>query len=511
MIGWWAASVAVAVPDEVRLALIVSSNQGLAGEEPLLYANADAERVADVLQSLGGYGRGDVWIVPDGTVDDLFTTLTRVTVRAQEVATAGGHPSLLVFYAGHAGTDGLHLGDQVLPLPDLKAAIRVVPADDRIVVLDACNAGAIVRSRGSTLIEVRDRPLGFEPPPDEAWFTSSGPEERSFEVEDRRGALFTHFFLSGARGAADADTDARVTLGELYAFVQAQTAAAAADLGQLQRPRWSGALASFTLTTLGASPTGVRVVGPIEAPLLLIDEQSARVVAEVPRGAGAHLALPSGSYQVITTRDGNVSLGHLVVPDDSWTVWDPGATVMRRATVRTRGGLYDLTPWALGGGYALGLNTLPGRIDAHAAYVDLLRELGRGHTAEITVTAGWLPYGGSWWQGTDAFLEVRGTWTRRLLHGPLGLAPGLAVALGGTEHRTERSPHPIWGAWYGSSQGASRTQRATGGLEAGLSVVVPLSTVELRSWGGIGVAAGDPGSGLQPSLTARTGLAVPFR
>ena len=39
--------------------------------------------------------------------------VTRVTVRAQEVVTAGGRPSLVVFYAGHAGVDGLHLTGEV--------------------------------------------------------------------------------------------------------------------------------------------------------------------------------------------------------------------------------------------------------------------------------------------------------------------------------------------------------------------------------------------------------------
>jgi hypothetical protein len=512
MMLWAGADAAYAGTDEVRLAVVVSSNRGLDSEEPLVYADQDARRVADVLQTLGGYGPGDVWVVPEARVDDLFSTLTRVTVRAQEVATAGGRPSLLLFYAGHAGTDGLHLGGEVLPLPDLKSAIRVVPAADRIVVLDACHAGTIARSRGATLVEVSDRPVGFEPPRDEAWIASSGPEERSFEVEDRRGALFTHFFLSAARGAADADVDHRVTLGELYTFVRAQTTAAAADLGQLQEPRWAGDLGSFALTDLGASATGVRVVGPVDVPLLVIDEEAELVVAEVPRGGGASLALPAGAYQVVAAGPDGAAVGRLTVPGDGWTVWHPDQQLSRARGVRTRGGLYDLTPWAVAAGYGLGLGTTPGRLDAHSVYVGIERELGRGHAVEVAVAAGWMPHGNAWWAGADTLVDLRLGWTREVVGGPVAVAPGVALTLGGAEHRTERAPHPVWGAWYGSDVDDSRVRRATASVSAGVALDLDLGAVAIGSWWGVGVG-GRSGerAGLVPAATGRLGLAVPFR
>ncbi|MEQ1571954.1 MAG: caspase family protein, partial [Myxococcota bacterium] len=395
------ATAAAVQPDEVRLAVVVSSNHGLPGEEPLKYADRDAERVAELLRTLGRYGAGDVWVVPSADTADLFATLARVTVRAQEVANGGGSASLLVFYAGHAGVDGLHLGGEVLPLPDLKSAIRVVPAADRIVVLDACNAGTIARSRGAALVDVRDQPVGFAPPEDEAWMASSGPEERSFEVEDRRGALFTHFFLSGARGAADLDADQRVTLGELYGFVQVHTAEAAAGLGQLQQPRWAGVLGDFALTDLSASATGVRVVGPVADPLLVIDERAQEVVAEVPRGGGANLALPPGSYQMVAVRDDGVSLGRLAVPADGWTLWTPAQELGRASSVRTRGGFYDTTPWGASLGYELGLGTAPGRFDAHGGHLSLHRALGGGHALAIGVGGAFVPTTTQGWVGSE--------------------------------------------------------------------------------------------------------------
>jgi hypothetical protein len=511
MMLWWPALAQAAQPGEVRLGIVVSSNRGMPGEEPLLYADKDAERVAELLYSLGGYAPGDVWVIPEARVEDVFSTLTRVTVRAQEIVLAGGEPSLLLFYAGHAGTDGLHLSGEALPLPDLKSAIRVVPAVDRIVVLDACHAGAIARSRGSTLVQVSDRPQGFEPPVDEAWMTSSGPEEQSFEVEDRRGALFTHFFVSGARGAADSDGDNQVTLGELYGFVQVHTAAAAADLGRLQQPRWAGNLSGFALTDLGSSPSGVRVVGPVASSLLVIDERVKQVVAEIPAGAGASVALPGGSYQVVSSTDTALALGRLVVPAQSWTVWDPSTELARTSGVRTRGGLLDPTPWALGVGYRFGLATTPGRLDAHALLLSLERELGRGHALELGVAASWLPFQTTWWEGHDTAVELRLGWSRELVSGPVSLSPGLAVSAGLARQGLQRAPHPVWGAWYGVDAGQGEVQHWTTGLEAGALLEAPMGAVSLGGWAAAGLSARRDSGGLTPSATVRLLLWVPFR
>ncbi|MBX2798010.1 MAG: caspase family protein [Myxococcales bacterium] len=483
---------------EVRLALVVSSNHGMPDELPLVYADQDASRVADMLLTLGGYGPGDVWVVPDASVDEVYRTLTRLTVRAQEVASNGGTPRLFTFYAGHAGVDGLHIDGEVLPLPDLKAAIRVVPASDRVVVLDACHAGTIARSRGAQLVQVSDRPQGFTPPTDEAWLTSSGPEERSFEVEDRRGALFTHFFLSGARGAADTDADQQVTLGELYAFVRTHTAAAAADLGRLQQPRWSGDLAGFALTNVGASPTGVRVPGPVSAPLLVLDAAGERVVAEVPKGGGTSLALPAGRYEVLSVAGGSVSMGTLVVPDGTWTVFAPDEQLRSVRGVRARGGTFDPTPWSVDVGYAVDLGS-------HGAFLNLQRALGRGHAVGVGVRAGTLPISTPWQQGSDTLLAVQLTWMREITGPDLVLAPGLALTAGRASHRVQRAPHPVWGEWYGQADAPELQHSPLAGLAAGVGLEVPLDRWALASWVDAGLASRDART-LLPVVSGRLGL-----
>jgi uncharacterized caspase-like protein len=55
------------------------------------------------------------------------------------------------------------------------------------------------------------------------WLFASDTGEAAQESDELRGALFTHYWVSGLRGAADANGDGRVTLAESYDFAYSQT------------------------------------------------------------------------------------------------------------------------------------------------------------------------------------------------------------------------------------------------------------------------------------------------
>lgn len=472
--------------EPVRLAVVITSNVGATHEERLSYADQDGRRLADVLGQIGGYAPGDVWIVPDATVDAVTTTLARVTVRASEIESAGRSASLLVYYAGHAGIDGLHLHGDVLSLVALKTAARVVPAEERIFVVDACQAGQIARSRGASLVEVSDGPDAFLPPDDEAWLVSSGPEEKAFEVEDRRGALFTHYVISGARGAADADGDRRITLGELYGYAGGHTAEAAAGIGQVQQPRWAGRLGAFMLTDLARSPTGVRVIGPVRTPLWMVDRKTGTIAAEVPAGAGATVALPKGRYQVISAPDaGRVEFAEIDVTD-GWTLWEAGDHLRPSRGVRTRGGLVDARPTTFAAGYRLALGNTTGRVDGHSLWVGAETSLGRGVKLGLVGTALRAPFQGDWWSGTDTVLDGRVTLRVDLLDGPVSLGPGVAAGAGWMSESAARSPHPLWGAWYGADKGTVLTSGPVALGEVGGEAGMAFGRVAALAWIGVG-------------------------
>ncbi len=487
----------------VRLALVVSSTEGAPGEVPLRFADDDAQSVIAMLQEVGGVRPGDAWHVPDATTATLTQALGRVTVRAAEIEAAGGSVSLFVYYAGHSAADGLHLGDERLAFDALKTAARVVPATERVFVLDTCQAGQIARTRGATLVEVSDAPRGFEPPSDEAWLASSGPEQSSYEVDDRRGALFTHFFTSGARGAADADGDHRVTLREVFAFTQRHTSAAAAGIGGVQEPRWAGALGETVLTELADSRTGLRVVGPVPAPLLVVSRRDGHVLAEIPAGAGATVALPPGSYQVTTLGDA------LEVADvdirDGWALWTPSEALSPALRVWTRGGLVDARPVELSGGYRATIGATPGRPDGHGAWLSGSRALGHGHHVDVTGSFTRVPFETDWWGGVDAGWDVRVGWRYDLTEGVVRTGPGLAGGGGSLTQIAGRAEHPVWGAWYGDAEAEAVTVGVLG-AEVGWSARVGSGAVGLAAWVG-----GGPlwlGGVVTPAASARVGLVV---
>src|SRR3712207_6005300 len=56
-----------------------------------------------------------------------------------------------------------------------------------------------------------------------AFLTASSADEAAQESDRIQGGFFTHYFLSGLRGAADTSRDGRVTLAEAYQFSYGET------------------------------------------------------------------------------------------------------------------------------------------------------------------------------------------------------------------------------------------------------------------------------------------------
>ncbi len=458
----------------VRLAVVLSADHGSPADVPLSWADEDGARVRDVLVELGGFEADHVWRVPDASVDTATAALGQAVLAAAEARASGARVDLLVYYTGHAAADGLHLGGEVLSLVALKTAARVVPADHRVFVVDACQSGQLLRSKGASLVKVSDAPEEFAPPPDEAWIASAGAEESAFEVDHRRGALFTHFFVSGARGAADTDHDGEVTLSELYAFVHARTSEEAADLGYVQEPRWAGELGPFVLSSLEGAPSGVQAVGPVDAPLLLVDERGGRVVAEIPAGAGARLAVPSGRYQLVALDGGDrVRVGELEVPARGFAETTSGALRQTRG-VRTRGGLVDTRPGGLALGWLVATGRTPGRVDGHGGFVELRHAVGRGLDLTLAAQGTLLPFRTEALAGTDTVVGGALGGRLDLAPGPVRLGPVADLGGGWLRQQVARAPDPVWGAWYGEASGATATSVPLLSAHAGLGADAPV-------------------------------------
>ncbi len=495
-----------------RLAVVISTNQGLPAEAPLRYADADGDRVAEVLTTLGGVAPEHLFRVPSAAVDDVTDALGRAVLEASALRDAGRPAELVVYYTGHASADGLHLSGEVLPIPSLKTAARVVPVEHRVFVLDACRAGTMLRSKGATLVAVTDAPgpteaPNYEPPPDEAWIASTGAEELAFEVDQRRGALFTHFFVSGARGAADLDLDGRVTLQELYGFVQRQTEQTAAGLGVVQRPRWAGSLGDLVLADLDRADSGLTVTGPVEAPVLVIDVEAARVAAEVPAGSGRQLALTPGRYQLVRLGEGRrAAMAEVVVPERGFASIS-ARHLYRHPGVRTKGGLLDPKPTRLAVGATTGTGFVPAR-PGLGGFLSLRRSTGRGHRLAIGLEGGQLGLGIPGAEGTDTFGLVHGQWGRDIRGHRLRTGPTLELAAGLLRQTAARAPDPDWGRWFGDRRAERALTVPVGRALLGWTAEVPLTgPLGLLGFAGVGATAYGTGAPVVlPAAVVRLGI-----
>jgi len=290
--------------DVRRVALLVSHSDGGVDTEPLRYVERDARKLRDVLVELGGFEAEDTTLLVGPTADQVVEAVEAVEATVAAARAAGERTLLLFYYSGHAASGEIRLGDSRLDLRSLRRMLSASQADVRIGLLDACQSGAITRLKGGT----RGPSFVVDLEPDRAssgyvLITSSSDDEASQESEDLRGSFFTHYLVSGLRGAADRSGDAQVTLDEAYVYAYDRTVAhTAGTRGGTQHPTYTydlqgnGAVVLTRLEHQGALvfPTGAA------GRYLVYDLGRDAVVGEVEKPAGrpSALAVPPGRYAI---------------------------------------------------------------------------------------------------------------------------------------------------------------------------------------------------------------------
>lgn len=207
-----------------RFALLVGASTGEAGEVPLRYAEADAERMASILRDIGGFYSEDVVVLKTTKASEVRRALLALNVRARATS---GDSLLFVYYSGHGDADGLQMAGTRFPLAELRDVMYGSPATARVLVIDACRSGSATRVKGGRrapafAIEFDDRLRSQGV----AIVTSSSEGEDSQESDQLRASFFSHYLTSGLRGAADADADRRVTLSEAFSYAAERTLSA---------------------------------------------------------------------------------------------------------------------------------------------------------------------------------------------------------------------------------------------------------------------------------------------
>jgi hypothetical protein len=324
-----------------RFALVVGANSGGAGRPQLKYAVSDAERFARVMVELGGVTPGNELVLRQPKLHELTGAFDTLARRVADGRRAGHRTELVVYYSGHADESGLLLGDDRYSYRTLRDRLDGIPADVRIAVLDACSSGAFTRLKSGRprppfLVDESSDMRGH------AFLTSSSDTEAAQESDRIRASYFTHYLVSGLRGAADLSGDGKVTLNEAYQFAFNETLGRTVDSkGGAQHP-------SYDISMSGTGDVVMTDVRQTTATLVLAEALEGRffvrnaareLIVELykPRGRRVELAVEAGGYEIRLEREHESLVAHTDITDGSRVVVDPrqfGQAAAPEPTVR---------------------------------------------------------------------------------------------------------------------------------------------------------------------------------
>lgn len=339
-----------------RYSLVIGANNGGPDRPTLKYAVSDAERFARVLVELGGVRAENELVLRDPQVSSLLAALDDLGARladARRRGGASGRTELFLYYSGHADEKGLLLGEDRLSYRSLRDRLDAMQADVRIAVLDACASGAFTRLKGGKsrppfLVDESAAMRGH------AFLTSSSETESAQESDRIRASYFTHYLVSGFRGAADMSGDGRVTLNEAYQFAFAETLGRTVDSkGGAQHP-------SYDINLSGAGDVVITDVRQTTASLVLGESLDGRffvrsgkrgLVAELykARGRTVEIAVEPGAYDVRVERENAALVARTTIADGARQVLDPAQFDQASLEPTRRRGNDDLPRFSVAG------------------------------------------------------------------------------------------------------------------------------------------------------------------
>lgn len=463
-----------------RFALVVGSDIGAPGEGTLRFAVKDAERYREALVALGGVPPENVLLLTNPARDDLPAALD--TLARRIAAHPGGVAEQFQLYvAGHGDADGLHFGSAVVRWGELRAWLDGVPAFLRIALTDVCETDA-GRTRGVVLAPS----FALEPPPPNAVagtvvLHATRRGEPAQESDRVQGGLFTHFWLSGLRGAADLDGDGRVTLAENYATTYRRTLQASAAAASPQHP-------AFELALAGAGDVVLSVPGRADARLVLPREggeahylvmhlASGGVLAEVWGSAERDviLAVPATTLQVQRLEGEEVGIAEVVLAyGGERRLATPDFRSVRYEELALRGGVVELHPWSLAVGYGLAVEWVrDAPVLRHGAALGLRYRPGRWGLG-LEVAAGYAAYEGAHHEveEVDARAELLAGLTLAVGWARLRLEAGPVVAY--VHQRRQRTEHERL-ALVGLDPGVEERDSVGGGAAVLATFEIPIS------------------------------------
>ena len=161
-----------------------------------------------------------------------------------------------------------------------------------------------------------------------AFLTSSAETEAAQESDRIRASYFTHYLISGFRGAADLSGDGKVTLNEAYQFAFNETLRRTVDTkGGAQHP-------SYDINLSGTGDVVMTDVRQTSATLVLGEDLEGRffirnaaheLIVELykPRGRKVELGVEPGAYEVRIEQTKGSLLAKTQIADGGQVLLEP--------------------------------------------------------------------------------------------------------------------------------------------------------------------------------------------
>ncbi|MDA3899584.1 MAG: caspase family protein [Spirochaetes bacterium] len=292
-----------------RYAFIIGANNGGNDRVLLKYAVSDAASFRSVMTSIGGINDEDVFVLYNPDPRNYYSSLGRLVQKINREKNRYRKTEVFFYYSGHSDQTGILLGNDKVLYTELKKNIKSFDVDVRIVILDSCSSGAFTRTKGGTMKPAFFVDNSYDMKGN-AFMTSSSADEASQESDSIRGSFFTHYVLTGMRGAADVSQDRKITLNEVYQFAYNSTLARTQKTtGGPQHPNYHIEMigtGDVVLTDINSSSSKLVISKELEGRLFVRDDSN-NIVAEFNKSYGEEfsIAVSAGKYTVVNNHYNN--------------------------------------------------------------------------------------------------------------------------------------------------------------------------------------------------------------
>ncbi len=223
-----------AASDGKTWALVIGAKQ-YQTVPPLRYTAADAEALAEALTKVGGIPSSQILrITDDAELKPDHATLSKQVAAWLSRPEIAPNDSMIVYFSGHGVLDSeeamylaptdikvKEIKQTALPAATLREQLRTCKAGAKLLLLDACHSGSSkgVTIEGTNPVDGARLASAFKYAPGVVTISGCKAEQFSWESNELKHGVFTHFLTEGLTGRADADGNRKIDIDELYRYV----------------------------------------------------------------------------------------------------------------------------------------------------------------------------------------------------------------------------------------------------------------------------------------------------